>query len=568
MVGSTPVRNRSFFCLFCQKPKSIPVGNIQAFKEHMEDKHKVFRDHLVLLAIHFTDQTENNEITDRVKEQLFKFFNSVKKEEVVKVRNVRTYKCPFCEQFVKKGSLITHLLQGHDVFFSHKILVASSLLTHRETEDVIQRIQNKASNMEMSKSMWKLEIYDCKRCGHRFLSEERLALHDENRCLRCKSCFKSSRQLNDPRYHKCLRKIFDCKICGKLLKTDIELEKHEKKHIKKAVFKCEDCTKEFLSSRMLEVHMQRRRNCQGQKTGHIQCDSCAKKFSSIQVLRKHKKVDDCQTIITCENCQKYIKEFSYNMHLITCKVNFTLSDLMCKTCFKRFPDIESFGSHLKTHPEGGIYKCELCVNTFAHKNHVIKHAKIHTKKYKCEHCSKMFHRSKSLKGHMNIHVGGKPWECNRCLKRFHNKEILIHHAKRLHPNQVNEIVQIRKRPLDEEVMSRMEVSENGWNCTECQMISRHKDRVKRHVERVHLKRKPYICYICDKPYSINLLLKNHILRHTGEKPYPCLKCNGRFQSRKNLRLHNKKCLERKPSFLGDDVLDSLIKQEKDMQKCY
>ena len=136
----------------------------------------------------------------------------------------------------EKGTFTTHWLQFHNIFFSHEIIAASSLLTLREMEDVIQRIQNKALNIELPKSMWKLDIWACTKCGHRFKSEERLALHNDNICPLCKSCFKSSRHLNDTRYHACLREIYECKVCGKILKTKIELQKHEKKHVKRFVF--------------------------------------------------------------------------------------------------------------------------------------------------------------------------------------------------------------------------------------------------------------------------------------------------------------------------------------------
>ena len=72
MAGSVSVNlgNKSFYCLFCHKPKAIPVSDIQTFKEHIEDRHKVTKEHLLLLALHFTDKSENDEIIERVKEQL------------------------------------------------------------------------------------------------------------------------------------------------------------------------------------------------------------------------------------------------------------------------------------------------------------------------------------------------------------------------------------------------------------------------------------------------------------------------------------------------------------------
>ena len=549
MAGSVAVDlgTKSFYCLFCHKPKSIPVGDIQTFKEHMEDHHKVTKEHLLLLALHFTDKSENDEIIERVKEQLFKFFNSVQ-DESTKERKINiSWKCPFCKEMAERNTFIKHLLHGHNIFFSKEILVVSSLLTLREIEDVLKRVQSKAMSRKLPNSIWNREVWACRDCGKRLKSEERLALHIALKCRKCERCLKTSTQL---KVHKCLRETFQCKICNKICKNNMILTTHEKKHIKKLNFKCEDCPKEFLSRRMLEIHIQRRRTCIGKNQRNIWCDSCTQNFSTKILLWKHKKENDCQKIIICENCHKNINEFRYKMHVITCKKYFYLIDMMCKTCFKCYPDSVSFGRHLRKHKAGGPYTCEKCMITFAQKKHVTKHEKEHTeKRHKCELCQRTFNKRDTLISHTNIHLGVKPWECNRCLKQFYSKMGLVSHAKVSHPHQVNEIVKVRKiKEPDKEVMLMMESSEGEWICKTCKIVYNRKDSLKKHIVKVHFKREPQICSKCHQSFSTKYILETHMQYHTGDKPHACLKCQKRFFRRRSLRLHTSKCFERKPKF--------------------
>ena len=105
--------NKSFYCLFCKKPKAIPVGDIETFKEHMEDRHKVTREPLLLLALHFTVKSENDEVIERVKEQLLIIFNKVKNEAIMDKKTNISFKCPFCKELFERNTLNNSLQKGH-----------------------------------------------------------------------------------------------------------------------------------------------------------------------------------------------------------------------------------------------------------------------------------------------------------------------------------------------------------------------------------------------------------------------------------------------------------------------
>ena len=54
-----------YFFSFCKRPTAIPVKDVDIFKDHMEEEHNIFKDHIILLAQHFTNAKENEEIKDR-----------------------------------------------------------------------------------------------------------------------------------------------------------------------------------------------------------------------------------------------------------------------------------------------------------------------------------------------------------------------------------------------------------------------------------------------------------------------------------------------------------------------
>ena len=167
-------QTRNFFCLFCQKPSAIPVNNIRRSDEHMQESQKVVHDHTVLLAQHFTNVKENEEIIDRVKGEMFQYLDIKNHESFMKDSTLRKVgllnQCPFCNDVTEKITFKEHLSMVHNIFFGQELLIASKLLTVKEKEELIERVQNKAINIENVKTIWKAEKLTCHACLKRFIS--------------------------------------------------------------------------------------------------------------------------------------------------------------------------------------------------------------------------------------------------------------------------------------------------------------------------------------------------------------------------------------------------------------
>src|SRR4051812_30613414 len=72
-------------------------------------------------------------------------------------------------------------------------------------------------------------------------------------------------------------------------------------------------------------------------------------------------------------------------------------------------------------------------------------------------------------------------------------------------------------------------------------FSKHSE-LRRHVELVHEKRRPFVCYFCKHRYSQRKLLYEHIQsRHLTEKPLTCpVHCGNRTASRLRFLGHLKR----------------------------
>ena len=63
-----------------------------------------------------------------------------------------------------------------------------------------------------------------------------------------------------------------------------------------------------------------------------------------------------------------------------------------------------------------------------------------------------------------------------------------------------------------------------WECDTCQHLFSTKGNLKQHQKEQHVNRKAFHCDFCPKTFNCASALKIHTRRHTGDKPFKCLKC--------------------------------------------
>lgn len=161
--------------------------------------------------------------------------------------------------------------------------------------------------------------------------------------------------------------------------------------------------------------------------------------------------------------------------------------------------------------------CSLCGVQFSEVSSLRRHMKIHegVRPYKCLFCSKTFRQAGQLKTHLRVHTGEKPFACKQCDKCFAQKCQLVSHCRMYHGE------------------------EKPFVCAQCGLRFPTSSNYKTHL-RLHKGEKPYKCDVCGESFAQSSTLKYHKRRHTGEKPYQCDTCGMAFSVSSSLIIHRRK----------------------------
>ncbi|NXI36167.1 ZN335 protein, partial [Galbula dea] len=144
------------------------------------------------------------------------------------------------------------------------------------------------------------------------------------------------------------------------------------------------------------------------------------------------------------------------------------------------------------------YLCRICGSRFlTHDDlcfHVNSHEANDPQLFKCLQCSYRSRRWSSLKEHMFNHVGSKPYKCEECNYTSVYKKDVIRHS-----------------------------------------MVHSQDRKKRADPPPKLNSFP--CPVCNRIYSMQKRLTQHMKTHSTEKPHMCDKCGKSFKKRYTFRMH-------------------------------
>lgn len=160
--------------------------------------------------------------------------------------------------------------------------------------------------------------------------------------------------------------------------------------------------------------------------------------------------------------------------------------------------------------------------------------------YKCGICTKELKSALNLYVHEQTHKT-KRLDCKVCGKRFNRIGKVEHHTRKHHPETVSEEHSPSSTPV---------LNDFSNYCVECEEFFITGDELQLHMEQNHrliddskspkTLKKSIGCPYCEETFEWPCLLKTHMTKHTGEKPFICERCNVSFRFVQSFYRHNRR----------------------------
>ncbi|XP_068120397.1 zinc finger protein 335 [Hyperolius riggenbachi] len=182
--------------------------------------------------------------------------------------------------------------------------------------------------------------------------------------------------------------------------------------------------------------------------------------------------------------------------------------------------------------------CRVCGSRFLTQEdytfHVNSHDGSDPQTFRCQQCNYQCRRWSSLKEHMFNHQGSKPHKCDQCdYTSVYKKDVIRHSA--VHKQER------KKKPL-------LTSKNTTYPCPICNRVYSMQKRLTQHMKS-HSSEKPHMCDKCGKAFKKRYTFKMHLLTHlhcVDESRYKCEFCDFVCEDRKKLLNHQLTHMNDKP----------------------
>lgn len=252
--------------------------------------------------------------------------------------------------------------------------------------------------------------------------------------------------------------------CGKKYIKRCLLIDHVRVHTDPNFFKCQSCTKNFATSRGLEMHLESHKA----RDRKYNCNECGKSYFKLHIFERHKliHVSESDRSFNCSKCdKKFASDYIRRQHEDSTHAKKYAK--ICHICGKSFCHMDEHAGtpqsmetcdiygvkltnkyrlrqHMKMrHLEENLQEqiCPYCSkvspNLNAHRMH-IKYTHTMQREHACHLCDKAFRRPLELREHLSTHTGAALYTCPHCPRTFISNANMHKHRKIAHRKEWEE----------------------------------------------------------------------------------------------------------------------------------
>jgi len=344
-------------------------------------------------------------------------------EKSIEPNAIGEYVCDTCDRAFKEKELLIKHLSCHMETKPHECLECGK----KFTKPNLLR--------DHKKRHFEDGTFQCNYCNKKFFTpnklREHIRIHTGEAPLKCNICGKGFKRHSNLSEHKKIHepnrevkppKELFCH-CGKVFKTQRDLDWHKEGEHDKQPKKCTFCLEVFVHSSSLTRHIRQKHEGsfipEGKKTNlYARCPVCSQVFYKTSINKHIRVKHHGQKPYSCDICKKqFVAKCNLVNHMWQHK-NQRQRPFKCTQCKKAYLREALLEQHMRSHRGVKPFVCNECGLQFTVKSNWQRHVAEHdgTRNYECEHCHKKFSRSYYLTDHLKVHTGEKPYICGICGK--------------------------------------------------------------------------------------------------------------------------------------------------------
>jgi len=330
-------------------------------------------------------------------------------EKMYEANAIGEYVCDTCDRAFKDKELLIKHLSCHMETKPHECLECGK----KFTKPNLLR--------EHKKRHFEDGTFQCNYCNKKFFTpnklREHIRIHTGEAPLKCNICGKGFKRHSNLSEHKKIhepnrevkpQKELFCH-CGKVFKTQRDLDWHKEGEHDKQPKKCTFCLEVFVHSSSLTRHIRQKHEGsfmpEGKKTSlYARCPICSQVFYKTSINKHIRVKHHGQKPYSCDICKKqFVAKCNLVNHMWQHK-NQRQRPFKCTQCKKAYLREALLEQHMRSHRGVKPFVCNECGLQFTVKSNWQRHVSEHTgtRNYECEHCHKKFSRSYYLTDHLKV----------------------------------------------------------------------------------------------------------------------------------------------------------------------